>query len=271
MLRDVYRKQCATFFDELRAWFTKEAHALRKAVNVQKQEETDEMRSLRERVEKLETNKVVHVPTCAGDAAAGGVSPPRSLSPTGRLATEAMGFDTSTLRSLCRDEARRAVEELRGELLGGDLLCDELLNGGSGLRPALERLIAETPAMRPDREHELSIEVADLRASVSGAVTAATAAATAEIGRLDGAFRSSLAAEVRDLGCLCEEVRGRIESLDQSAAEHVGRLSARITELEELPKKRWAASDELEGLGLTIGDTGCRAFAEAQCEGLLSK
>lgn len=78
------------------------------------------------------------------------------------------------------------MEELRSELLGGDLLCDELLSGGAGLRPAIERLLCESTG--PRRKDRLSSEVAELRASVDGAAAAATAAATAEIGRLDGAF-----------------------------------------------------------------------------------
>lgn len=171
---------------------------------------------------------MIHMPTSAGDAAAGHCTSPRSISPIGRFASD--GQDASSMRSLVRDEVRRAIEELRGELLGGDLLCDELLSGGTGLRPALERIIAEAPAARC--ETALSSEVAELRASVDGAAAAATAAATAEIGRLDGAFRSSLAAEVRDLGSLAEGVRIRLEALDESAAEHIGRLSTRLAELE---------------------------------------
>lgn len=195
----------------------------------EKQLEVDQLKGLRERIEQLEANTVIHMPTSAGDAAAGaGTSPQRAISPSCRPTSE--GLDASTMRSMCRDEARRAIEELRGELLGGDLLCDELLNGGAGLRPALELLVAEMPVS--GRESALNSEVAELRASVDGAAAAATAAATAEIGRLDGAFRSSLAAEVRDLGSLCEGVRIRIEALDHSAAEHIGRLSARIAELE---------------------------------------
>lgn len=143
-----------------------------------------------------------------------------------------MGADGASLRKLCRDEARSALEEMRSELLGGDLLCDELLRGGAGLRPALERLIVESPLA--ERERMLSEQVAGLRASVDSAVAAATAAATTEIGRLDGAFRSSLAAEVRELGSLCEGVRARIEALDESAADHIGRLSGRVAELEEV-------------------------------------
>lgn len=200
-------------------------------VSAEKQLETDELKCLRERIEQLEASTVVHMPMCAGDAGAGPVSSPRSISPNGRFSEKTIaGLDASSIRSLCRDEARRALEEVRGELMGGDLLCDELLSGGAGLRPALDRLIAESPAAH--RESALSREVAELRASVDGAAAAATAAATAEIGRLDGAFRSSLAAEVRDLGSLCEGVRSRIEALDQSAAEHIGRLSARLAELE---------------------------------------
>jgi len=199
--------------------------------STEKQLETDELKCLRERIEQLEANTVVHMPMCAGDAGAGPVSSPRSISPNGRFSEKTIaGLDASSIRSLCRDEARRALEEVRGELMGGDLLCDELLSGGAGLRPALDRLIAESPVAH--RESALSREVAELRASVDGAAAAATAAATAEIGRLDGAFRSSLAAEVRDLGSLCEGVRSRIEALDQSAAEHIGRLSARLAELE---------------------------------------
>jgi len=227
VVRDVYRTHAVSFFDELRSWFTKEVAMLRK--EAEKQLEVDQLKSLRERIEQLEANTMVHVQTSSGDAAAGvtGTSP-RSMSPHSRFASEGhTGIDVSTVRSLCREEARRAIEEVRSELLGGDLLCDELLSGGAGLRPALERLFAETPTAR-----RVSTEVAELRTSVDGAAAAATAAATAEIGRLDGAFRSSLAAEVRDLGSLCESTRLRIESLDQSAAEHIGRLNTRLTELE---------------------------------------
>lgn len=226
VVRDVYRRHAVTFFDELRAWFTKETRSLR--WEAEKQLEADQLKGLRERIEQLEGNAVFRMPTSSGDAAAGGgcggVTSPRSISPNKRSGTELIGsLDPSALRSICRDEARRSVEEIRGELLGGDLFCDELLSGGAGLRPALARLLAESPIIS---------EVAELRASVDGAVAEATAAASAEIGRLDGAFRSSLAAEVRDLGSLCEGVRFRIEALDQSAAAHIGRLSTRLEELE---------------------------------------
>jgi hypothetical protein len=231
VVRNVYRRHATAFFDELRTWFTKEARMLRSTA--EKQLEVDQIKSLRERVEQLEASTMVPVPTSAGDAAAGAGTSPRSISPRGRLATEALvGLDGASLRGICREEARRALEELRGELLGGDLLCDELLSGGAGLRPVLERLIAESSMA--EREMALREQVAELRASVESAVAAATSAATAEIGRLDGAFRSSLAAEVRDLGCLCEGVRARIEALDQSAADHIGHLSTRVAELEEV-------------------------------------
>lgn len=231
VIKDVYRRHASSFFDELRAWFTKETRELRNTA--EKQLEADPLRSLRLRVEQLEANTVVQMQTFAGDAAAGSATS-RSISPPGRLALDGqawMNLDASSLRSLCREEARCAIEELRGELLGGDLLCDELLSGGAGLRPTLERLIDESPLGR--RESALSAQVAELRASIDGATAAATAAATAEIGRLDNAFRASLASEVRELGSLCEAVRVRIEALDESAADHIGRLSARIAELEE--------------------------------------
>lgn len=248
VVRDVYRNHAVTFFDELRSWFTKETRSLRR--EAEKQLEVDQLKCLRERVEQLEANTVIHMPTSAGDAAAGGGAgtSPRSISPTRHAIS---GLDASTMRSLCCEEARRALEELRGELLGGDLLCDELLRGGDGLRPALERLMAKVPTRRFDSD--LSSEVAELRASVDGAAAAATAAATAEIGRLDGAFRSSLAAEVRDLGSLCEGVRNRIEALDQSAAEHIGRLGARL--------------DELEVQAQPLADT-CHRALEQVCSGV---
>jgi hypothetical protein len=227
VIKDIYRRHASSFFDELRTWFTKETRSLRNTA--EKQLEVDQLRSLRLRVEQLEANTVVHMPTFAGDAAAGSATS-RSISPTSRDGQAS----AASLRALCREEARCALEELRGELLGGDLLCDELLSGGDGLRPALERLIGESStANAAKRETALSAQVAELRASIDGATAAATAAATAEIGRLDNAFRASLAAEVRELGSLCESVRTRIEALDESAADHIGRLSARIAELEE--------------------------------------
>jgi len=231
VIKDVYRRHASSFFDELRSWFTKETRLLRTTAETQL--EVDQLRSLRLRVEQLEENTVVQMPTFAGDVAAGSATS-RSMSPTGRLAVDGQvctSLDAASLRALCRKEARCALEELRGELLGGDLLCDELLSGGQGLRPALERLIAESPMAR--RESSLSAQIAELRASIDGATAAATAAATAEIGQLDNAFRASLASEVRELGSLCEGVRGRIEALDESAADHIGRLSARMAELEE--------------------------------------
>lgn len=253
VVRDVYRRHAVTFFDELRAWFTMEARTLRN--EAEKQLEADELRDLRQRVELLEANTLTNMPTSAGDAAAGAGASPRSISPNSRFAVEA-GLDMSKMRSLCHEEARRALEELRSELLGGDLLCDELLSGGAGLRPAIERLLCESTG--PRRKDRLSSEVAELRASVDGAAAAATAAATAEIGRLDGAFRSSLAAEVRDLGSLCESVRTRIEALDHSAAEHIGRLSTRLSELEVRNETSCAASR-----APSVGSSSCRMEGEA--------
>lgn len=238
LVRDVYRRHAGAFFDDLRAWFTKEARTLRKAA--ERQLEGDQLAALRERVDQLENGTgAIRVPASAGDAAAGAVTSPRAVSsPSGRCGAEGIVALDANVRALCREEARSALEQLRGELLGGDLLCDELLSGGAGLRPALERLLSQVSA---DRECVLSAEVAELRASVDGAVAAATAAATAEIGQLDGAFRSSLAAEVRELGSVCEGVRARLEALDESAAEHIGRLSTRLSELED-PQREKASS-----------------------------
>jgi hypothetical protein len=226
VIKDVYRRHATSFFDELRSWFTTETRLLRNSA--EKQLEADQLRNLQLRVEQLEANTVA-----CGDAAAGSPTS-RSMSPTKCLGVDGQAWlrpDVASLRMLCREEARCALEELRGELLGGDLPCDELLSGGQGLRPALERLISESAMAR--RESSMNSQIAELRASIDGATAAATAAATAEIGRLDNAFRASLASEVRELGSLCESVRVRIEALDESAADHIGRLSARIAELEE--------------------------------------
>lgn len=219
-IREVYRDHAGAFFDELRAWFTKEARALRKEAETQL--EADQLRSLRERLEQVEANTVIHMPTSAGDAAAGTGSP-RSISPKGHHEAF-VGVDAGKMRAICREQAWKAVEELRGELLGGDLALKD--------------------------------EVAELRASIDGAAAAATAAAAAEIGRLDGAFRSSLASEVRDLGSLCEGVRARIEALDQSAAEHVGRLSARLADLEACASEPSLSSGAFPAVACSSG--GCR-------------
>lgn len=199
IVKDVYRSQAATFFDELRAGFTKETNTLRKESQEQlKLHEFEHLKGLIERIEKLEANTVIHMPMSAGDAAAG------AGTCTSTNSISQPSSDASTIRLLCHEEAQRAIKELRAELLG--------------------------PAAR--RESVLSAQVAEVRDSVAGAAAMASAVATAEVGRLDGAFRSSLAAEVRDLGSLCEGVRRRIEALDQSAAEHIGRLSTRLSELE---------------------------------------
>lgn len=244
VVRDVYRRHASEFFDDLRAWFTKEARSLRKAA--ERQVEGDQLAALRERVEQLEAGAgAFRVPASAADAAAGAVTSPRAVgSPSGRGGVEAVVALDASVRALCRAEAKSALEQLRCELLGGNLLCDELLSGDSAWRPALEQLLDRACA---DRDYTLNTEVIELRASIDGAVAAATAAASAEIGQLDGAFRSSLAAEVRELGSVCEGVRARLEALDHSAAEHIGRLSARLTELEDQKQDKAAPPHPVGG------------------------
>jgi len=101
-------------------------------------------------------------------------------------------------------------EELRQELLGAPSVCDKTWPN-------------------KDELNELCEEIAALKEEVK-------LSGSAELGRIDNAFRATLAAEVRDLGALCEGTRRRMEAAETNSTALLAKLELRLgaveTELE---------------------------------------
>lgn len=222
-VRDVYQQRASTFFEEMKAWFEKEmktmqANAERKLAGPERKLpglEDSELVVLLDRVEQLEATvgMLRANPANAGDAAAG--------------TSDGQAVDAAML-ALCREEASRTCTRL----------CTDLAEGSS-LRCAVQQCVAEEVGTC-QRSFQAEIEElraalvqVELRAALMPAESHVPAGAvTAELGRLDGALRASLAAEVRDLGCMCEGARARIEAVDHTAAAHISRLDQRLDRLE---------------------------------------
>lgn len=197
IMQEIYRCHAGPFFEELKSWFVKEALVLREAA--ERQMETSQTSAIRDRVDQLEaTVAALRAPAPTGGVAPGKIAP-GSASKSSMFSRDAQVSPLSRVRST---EAINASNE--------------------GWGAAVEKAFSQAATVQERMFHS---EVADLRATVERSLASA---AVAELGRLDAAFRASLAAEVRELGSMCENVRARVEALDASAAEHISRLDARI-------------------------------------------
>lgn len=199
IVQDFYKRQASSFFEELRCWFSKEVRMLRKAT--EKQMEDNQVNALHKRIDQLEEN----VARMCGP------------SPAGDMAAEIITSDLDSLVSTFHS----------------DVNCDSpqvhWSHASTGCKDELQNAV-EVAWADQVQKRALQSEVAELRAAVEKGFVSTT---MAELGRLDGELRGSLAAEVRELGCICESVRFRVEALDRKAAEHVSRLDARLDAIEQ--------------------------------------